>query len=824
MIRFAFRLITLMIAVVLLAGLGRLAHSTWIEVGSMRSEQGIRLDQTDLSLVYEVPRFKWLEFPAPGARRIARVIAHADVQSASEPSPQQIYQFLILARFVDADGETLDERNMRFRTRLVEYQDADTGQRYKRAFYTEGGTQPTSTQETRLAIPGPDVHSIQFQLLEADPTVQAVQMRLYKQEPPAENRLEKAWDRLSLRTRNMLAAGNLYPIEFLTAREKVNLVRNRWKPAGPRGIEDEDYRVREMRVFRHRSGEPVATMQSGNGSFVARWLNLPIQIPEPGRLRLEFEAAESATSESPPSKLQIAGTLYPVGGEEPLVRLPEFEKDAAFLEVSPGLLDLQFSQPGHVRAYLQVESKLERELEIDRVALRNYFLHPETPLTFPIRHAGPEGTSLRLDLACQCDPSDGLDQAQASTASFRVMDERGTVLQAGEINNPAGISRYAYVRLSTPTALTEHSRYMIHLPQSARTLELLGASELLVNVFSRPRDLPRRVLVAHEADEAQAEDLRRLWFPLRPSSYEKLRNSLRSSMVMRGRRPPEPDLARHLGDYQWERFEPQGDWVGRYLLEPRQADAGMRSGSLGSTYRKVHPNREVELEVQSSGIASSVPMRVIVRRAAGRAAPVRIWVDGRIRWRGRVTGQTAELDIGRIKVGMRKLRIETPGVDEVLINYTGPGEAGFSKRLAIRVRDPKLEIPFEKRSAEQETLSGILYLPARSSENLRVRTEIVGQHGLPLRMFASATVSSSELEFTRIGGPPVQVLNATRASSLVARRFFLPLGEDLPAGAYRLRLEFDDVSDTYLILSRSLPGSAATRYLRHESLGPEGEV
>lgn len=825
MIRLTYRFLGLVLLIAILGGLGRLAHSTWIEIGSMRSGEGIRLDQTDLSLVYEVPRFEWLEFPAPGARRVARVIAHADVLPNAEAQSRKIYQFMIRARFVDAGGEQLGERNMRFRTRVVEYRDSDSGELYRRTFYAKGGPQPTSTQETRLALPGTEVHSIQFQLVEMDPDVHAVQLRLYKQEPPAESRLEKAWERLGMRTRNLLASGNLYPVEFLTAREKVNLVRNRWKPAGPRGIEGEDYRVREMRVFRSRSGEPAGTAQAGNGVYVARWLNLPIRVPESGRLRLQFESADPTDVQATESPLQVAATQYSEGNDEPAASLVQAAGDGSVtLDAAPGLVDLQFSRPGYVRAYLRPASRLEQELDIERIAVRNYLLDPSEPMVFPVRHAGPEGTTLRVDLACQCSDSEEAATQYNPVATFRIRAADGSTLQEGSIRNPAPVSRYAYVRMSVPTPVTETSRYVIHLPPRAADLELLGESGLMASVFSRPRDLPRRMLVSGDTGERSRDELRRTWFPLRPVNYESVRNSVRSGILLRGPQPPEPDLERRLGTDRWERFEPDGDWVGRYLLEPREADSELAARALGAVFRKIPPNRETTVNVQAAGIANTVPMRLIVRRDSGHAVPVRVWLDGRISWRGRFTGKTAELAIGRIKVGERRLRVEIPGSAEVLVNYAGSGEASFSKRLAIRVRDQVMEIPFAKRTAEEETLSGVVYLPADAGRKLRIRADILGQPAAPLRMYESATVSGSELEIVGDGGPSVRVLNASQTPELVARRFYFPLGQDLPAGSYRIRLTFDSVAETYLILSRSVPGSASTRFLRHETLGPEGEI
>lgn len=825
MIRLVFRSLGLLLCIAVLAGLGRLAHSTWIEFGSMRSEDGIRLDQSDLSLIYEVPRFQWIEFPAPGAQRVVRVIAHADVPREVDDQPDRIFQFLIRARFVDAGGVVLGERSMRFRTRIVVYRDLDTGELYRRAFYSGGGPQPTSTQETRLGLPGTEVHSIQFQLVEADPDISAVQLRLYKREPPAEHRLEKAWERLSVRTRNMLASGNLYPVEFLTAREKVNLVRNRWKPAGPRGVEGEDYRVREMRVYRSRSGEPAGDAQAGTGEYVARWLNLPIRITESGRLRLQFESASGDGAETRESQRNIAATLYREAAGEPVVSLiPLSAEGSATLEVEPGLLDLQFGEAGYVRAYLGAPSKLEQELVLERIAARNYFLNLSEPTRFPVRHAGSEGTTLRVDLACRCFSDRDAAPPQDASARYRVLSAEGSILQEGEIRNPIYPSRYAYARLSEPTQITDSSRFMIHLPEQAASVEWFGDSSVMVSVFSRPRDMPRRVRVSGDDAEQAGDALRRIWFPLRPSKYEAVRNSARSSMVFRGAAPPEPDLERLSGAYQWERFEPEGDWVGRYLLEPREEETETASRSLAAVFRPVQPNQDIELQIRGAGISSTVPMRIIVRRSSTRSVPMRLWVDGQLRWRGRVTGKNGEFSVGRIATGKHTLRVEIPGAPEVMINHTGSGATGFSKRLAIRVRQSELEIPFEKATSGKEVLSGIVYFPASLEQGVRLRADINGLPASTLRMFESSTVPGSELELVGSGGPAVSVLNSTDAPALIARRFYLPLGEDLPVGRYRIRLVFDSTAHTYLILSRSLPGAAPTRFLRHESLGLEEET
>lgn len=824
MIRAVSRVIALLLMIAVSIGVARLAHSMWSDFGALRSEDGIRLEQTNLSLVYDVPRFGWLEFPAPSAERVVRMVAHADVPTEVLGQPDRIFSFLVRVRFVSARGVVLDERNTRFRTRGVQYRDLDTGEIFRRAFYPGGGPQPTSAQETRMNLPDADVHSIRFQLIEADPDVRAVQLRVYKREPPAAHRLDTAWDRLSARTRSMLASGNLYPVEFLSEREKVNLVRNRWKPAGPRGIEGEDYVVSEMRVFRSRNGELLGQEAAHVGEYVADWLNLPVTIPEAGRLRIEFDAVRSddGVDGESPLPLQVAATWYANSVQDAnAFMLPVSETGIATIDVEPGLLDLQFSAAGYVRAYLQTASRLEQELDIRRLGVRHYSLDPENLVTFPVRHAGDEGTTLRIDLSSLGDRIDPPGRDAVPAARYRLRDAGGMILQDGELRKSRVHSRYAYARMQVPMPLSEPARYMIHLPEQATSLELLGTDQFVASVFSRPRDLPRRVRVSGFEGADGAGAIRRLWFPLRPRDYEALRNSARSMMVMRGTEPPEPDLERQLTGTRWERFEPEGDWVGRYLIDPRNPEAEFQQRSLPVVFRRIEPNTDHELEIEGTGIETAVPLRLVVRRASARAVPVRVWVDGRLRWRGRLSGRISEMAVGQVRTGKHRVRVEIPGSAEVLVNFTGPGDAGYTKRLVIRVRKPELVIPVEKRGAEKELLSGVVYFPSAAGETLDMRAEILGEAVAGLQPFASSTVTVSEFEFEGGDGPEAWVLNARDAGTLTARRFFLPLGDDLPPGPYRIRFSFSDPEDTYLSLSRTSTGAAETRTLRRESLFSE---
>jgi hypothetical protein len=70
--------------------------------------------------------------------------------------------------------------------------------------------------------------------------------------------IKVAWQRMSGADRRRLAAGNIYPPQLLSEAEKRNLLRWRWRPVGPRGVEGEDYEVKRLYVPDDGGGQPAA--------------------------------------------------------------------------------------------------------------------------------------------------------------------------------------------------------------------------------------------------------------------------------------------------------------------------------------------------------------------------------------------------------------------------------------------------------------------------------------------------------------------------------------------------------------------------------------
>lgn len=798
-----------------------LARDLWAPVLSGAGAGG--LDAARATSVYSVPRDGWLVFPAPVHESSARIVSHADVPAhlASDPDAEFFYRLLV--QLVNERGEVLLERSMEFRTRPARYVDPATGELFSRKFYLEAGNDPTGSREARLLISRPKAASLRLRIEEAGPGIDDIHVRVFRQESVAEHRLAFQWQRLSTAQQERIASGNLYPPEFLTRREKLNLLRNRWRPVGPRGVEGTDYRERKLYTL-EREGQPYTPPGSGAGMYADVGLSATFPVPEPGGgFSLEIETVPVADDAGSPPPLKAAVLWYgPRSGQRRDFLLEPASGSVPMLRLDPGLVEIKVNRPARIRAWFAAGDGEPLEITGRRDALRVYRLSGSKPVGFPVRHAPGETTEVRLDLRCECFAERPEWGEETVAAEYRLLDSRGEALQAGTLPVPVAWSRYDRVDRDEPVPISEPGRFVFRAPPGVNMIEVTGDNRLHAAAYNRPTRMPRRVELPEDYQRGTGDRVRRTWFPLRPADREQRIIDGRSELLRVSARPPEEDAEIIAGRYRWEDFQPQGRWTARYILEPRDNSQPFREKALSSTYREV-PVGETWVGFRSAGAASVVRPRLAVLAAGDDAVSMRIRVDGNLAWSGRVYGTASEVPLGTVAVGRRRLQVTADAPVRLLVNFAGPGEAGWVKRLAVRPRAGTQEIHYAKETAGEETLSAIYYPVPGGPPELSLAVEVADLPVTGMGPFEKTTIPEWRFTIRPDTEPKLPVIDVPGERVGSGQRLYVPLGADLPPGVYRVRLTFPERPQGYLVLSRLLPGEGESRAVSREGEFANGE-
>ncbi len=820
MIRLAGRLLVVCLLVAVGACSAWVSRDLWAPVLSGAGFGG--LGESRASAVYTVARDSWLVFPAPLRDSAARIVSHADIPSEIATDLDAEYPYRLLVQLVDEDNAVLQERSMDFRTRVTRHVDVESGELYSRTFYLEAGLVPSGSREARVLVSRSGAVSMRVRLEEADPRIAAVQVRAYRQESIAAHRIAFQWQRMSIAQQERLAAGNLYPVEFLTRREKLNLLRNRWRPVGPRGVEGTDYQARKLYTL-ERDGEPYEPPGSAAGMYADAGLSATFPVPVPGgSLALEItpEPGAFATDER---GVRAAAIWYgPRSGQRQEFVLGAGNGAIPALQLEPGLVEVKVDRPARIRAWFASPDGEELEVTGRRDVLRVYRVSVDRPVRFPVRHAPGEATDLRVDLRCECfdeRPDWGVDTV---SAQYRLLDAGGATVQAGALQVPVPWSRYDRIARDPLAPVSEPGRFVFRVPPDIVALEITGDPQLHVALYNRPTRMPRRVVLPEDYQRGTGDRVRRTWFPLRPADREQRIADGRSELLRVSARPPEEDAEIIAGRYRWEDFQPRGRWTARHVMEPRDPLQPFRDRALPTTFREVFVG-DSRVAFRSPGAAGVVHPRLVYLRDGDAPLNLRVYVDGEQAWSGRVYGTAAEIPLGAVRTGERRLRVSASGPVRLLVNYAGPGDGGWIKRLAVRPRAGAQEILYAKETPGEETLSAIYYAAPGNPPELSLTVEVADLRHGGIGPFEKVTIRDWLFTLRLDDEPQLPVLDVPGEQVAAGQRMYIPLGADLSPGLYRVRLTIPDTPRGYLVLSRLLPGLDEVRMITREQEAGGGD-
>ena len=349
-------------------------------------------------------------------------------------------------------------------------------------------------------------------------------------------------------------------------------------------------------------------------------------------------------------------------------------------------------------------------------------------------------------------------------------------------------------------------------------VRLDSAAPVSVAAYTRPPTLEHLTRVPEDyRDSVDAEERQPIWFALRPAVHDQLLADGRALSLIVQRRPPEDDPLLRQGEFLWEDFHPVGDWVGRYLLTPLEEGAPRREEALAATFVPVPSGQSVDLAFAAPFGLVPEPRLVFLRETAA-PVPFTLHVDGLLHAGGHLVGRRGEIPLPPLEAGRHRVVFEAASAGRFFISHVQGGGPAYLKRLVNRLPAAgEMAFDFERRSADEETLSVRLYAPAGPGARRELRAWL---EPLPLKTagpFTSWTLGSRRFSVDPAGGEAVAVLGTSGEWVDQGQLLFLPLGEDLPPGRYRLHLRLADPGEAYLSLSRLTPGRFAQRLLRREA-------
>ncbi|MBT3093519.1 MAG: hypothetical protein KME58_11550 [Candidatus Thiodiazotropha sp. (ex Lucina pensylvanica)] len=788
------------------------AGAYYVAVTTLRIDLGLgkgerlsgNLTGTRSSIAYGLDDGQWTVFLLTGHADMLRIVTNAIVGRPLVEAPEEGWLYALDYRLLDGAGRELESGEFYHRTRIRQYRDMTSGEVVNQNAFLTADRVPSDSRVHIMPLIE-SAAKLMLKVKSMDAPLQAITVRIYEPEQYTELKLDAAWRKLTSSQRVRLARGSVYNPELLLAKERRNLLRNSWKPLGPLGVQGRDYRVHKLFVRHGDLGEPLDQEILPGGLYMDEWHRGIVQLPE-GRsqVRLEFSPVRR---DHIPQQEPIHIHWYGRSLDKRDISTHDWTPDriAYQQEYEGGLLEIEVSGPQVLRVYRQIDAAWQ-EITPDLNYLRLYKLDAEQPIRYTLVHMASQDTPLRIDLRGLSSTAD--EQQVTSEVDYRLLDDQGEVLRRGKLSLLVKPSLYDRLAGDVFNELvTEPSSFYFRLPGDIAAIELRSHAQVWVNAYTRPMNLVRRVRIPEDYyRDIQDTGYQPAWFIVTPDDERQLVDGLRTAALNIQRRPPvdDPDIV--AGRYEWEEFRPEGRWRGRHLLVERASQLPIREEAMASLFYPVVSGRDEQVRLHSIFGRETVTPSLVYLRQGGERERLSLFLDERLFFQTSLAAPHGQIRLPAIDPGVYRLRLESSGETQWFINHIDADRQPRLRRFGNRLGSKGMVFVYHKRSAGEEVLTGQFFSTSQSNRaGLSIKVARVGQSLKP----QTAWTFTDRFYDLRIGdGDKVPILGAQSQHASAGVRFFLPLGEDLEPGKYRIHIEPSPGVEGYLSFYRLNPGES----------------
>ncbi|MFV2066638.1 MAG: hypothetical protein ACC645_06620 [Pirellulales bacterium] len=806
---------------------------------------------------FVVSEGKWLTVGVPREATHLRVMSNAAlVEKTSLIAPNVAgrpgWHYTIEYELVGSKGDVIDGGKYHFRTRVTQFMPFGGGTPVRDTLFADCEVVACDTRSMLypLGQSRRDGRQLRLRLASRDGEIRDVAIRVYYRHERPRFASRFAWSRLSPERRSQLCRALAYPARLTTAYERRNLLHWQWTPAMPIGQEGSDY----TRRFLYRTDD-VPGVAVGGWDVIAgpvadtdRYVTFPVPVGV-GDVRLAFEQVVAQERSAEPTMVELQ--WFGCGLQERArawvaVTAPI---GSTTIRTDGGLVQVAASHRVAVRATWRARGASEAIAEQSLVAtsnLRTYHSTPEVPVEYRIAHLANQATPFRVAVRMpfEAEPTGGpSDDHSSRTCQLRwsLHTRDGRRLDAGTLSFTVVRSRYDWIDPGIGTlSVSDAATWYWSVPVEASRIRLQSDSgTLLIAGYTRPPHLSRTTRVPEEYHPFQRrQSIGRTWFLLQPEQYGARVADNQMTTVSLQERPVEDDANTLAGRYTWMRYEPRGLWKARRLLVPVTLDDTLRRKNLfqddaghlpWSNNGVVASERETgskiselayceliansELHVAPVGRSVGIGFRpmMIFSNPYDKPTTVRIDLDGKPYFAGRITSRRGRLTLPPWPGDVVEERVMRIVADRTMRTFVQrlrvDGAQRFLCRLAYRLDDGALRIPYDKTSADEEIVQLRAFRNASDSSRATLRATIGGIGHRAKGPMESWTVADRIYDLAHAATPSALVLDGSDDEVGPGSICFVRFGSDLPPGPYSIDLQYDG-SAAYVIVSRAVAGQA----------------
>jgi hypothetical protein len=794
-----------------------------VSVDKIDAQKAAFLDKSSVSIVYELSEKSWITF-STGDSQLIKIVSNATIAGALPFF--DVINYALEYQILDSNEKILDKKIYNFRGGVSTFIKKINGEDfvYSNSFYLEKDLMPTDGNVFILNLSAlKDAQKVQLRLVSKSDAVQSVAVRYYVNRKVSEYKLPYVWDRMNDYAKQVLAIGNVYPVEFLTEEEKRNSLMHSWQPIGPEGILGSDYRTKELYILKNNDGMPHDVLLPPAGVVVDANHEGIIPIPEPGGvIELELTSAEGTLKKDSPIQYHWFGRGIDQR-QQGMISHGNVPMQTFVHTFKSGLLQISSKEKLAIRAYLKDQQK-KTEITPEPLYLQSFMAVPNMPVEFSVAHQSEENTPFRIDLRRLFPVLENKD-TQGYIASFELLDSKNGIVSQGDISGTFVWLRYDRLAgLNQKDMISDPLSQYFYLPPEVVKIRIsTKKNPILVVGYNRPSQMVRKVRVPEDsfvfdlADEWQAR-----WFYLKPIKYSELFKESRVKILNVQYRPSVDNLDILQGRYLWEDYHPEGSWLGRILFVPFEGPLPFRQSALPSYFQAVSAGQSLLLHFKTrQGMEMATPTLAWQREEAS-PMNVRIYVDGKQYYETSVIGKRGETALPPIAEGRYMFRIEASGSAKFFVNYVILEKGGYARSLVNELAKEGLTFVYERTTTAPETLILKYYTPDQNHSRPHILATILPPKAKGIGPWSEWSFLKYEFDIRPDNQGTLPVFGTDSEQVDLGQLLFIPLGGDMPLGRYTFRFESKDGAMGYLSLTKITPGFVEQRkFIQGMNLGNE---
>ena len=819
---------------------------------------------------------QWAEFQISSNAQSLRLMTNGGLKSTEWPGenqtdPRSGWRYSIEYQLLDQAGTILDQSVYHLRAGIRELIDSETGELINPLVFGKDSWVATQTRFIQLPLSTdqrrPDRIRIRTQQMDPQLAEIVVRVRARHQRPYYDRR--STWKQTSTRTREKLARYCVFDQKFLTHAERASLLRWQWVKAPPLGTAPR----RHLYFLGDVDDQEVPREAPTPGTHLDPGWRSTLPLPNTkGKLRLEFERVDKTTT----NLIFLSGKWF--DGTDDVPRQLQWKMNDDFVtadvDYCGGIFEFESSSPVSLRSYwknlekLPADSRLinaagqplaiNEEIEFTNSAFNvplRVYLVGDTGVQFPISHIDDQPTPFRLSMRLgygnaflsDDDVEKRANELRQPTGwnnvrsmKWEYLDAQERVIDNGVIDMIPKLSAYDRLwKQDKPFAVSEKETVYFSIPAGVASIRLTSEPPFLINASVRPWNAPWVSRIPEDQQPFERKNrTTRKWFGLKPNGHHEFIAGNRSFVLSTQSRTgiidedADPEEAIDLDNSLWQRYEPDGQWIGRQILVPAESDRTVTQNAMFTWFNEVTPNRwqtlrcynfasrdDYRLIFITSPPSSDSGQRMSNTQGASDFGELTVFQDGRV-----VQQESLVSSRGQIRLNLKRVndtsKIKILCDDKTRLFFTGGAiddAPRYLKRTACRLDDGQLNFQYSKTSEDAETLTLSVFRQEHTDLRCEIEVEITSQTGLRLKRTGPVEHLTSLRRIYDVQAQPQRdsLLIGSDAVLDVEHKCFIQLGPDLPPGKYHIKVRrLDGNRRGFVLLHRLHPRPLQERQSR----------